>query len=163
METKIVNVSITDCTLLITELEHLQTLPSISLAMFSNKNLKRLRETVDVVKDSFENAIKNVEGYDEFKRNIDSQISAFRERISDLEDENSEEAKAIIEEFSKIEKEVHEKYESTVSGIQKIKDEYSSLVKEKHPVEFFIISSNSLPQDIDGKSIETLMSVGLID
>lgn len=162
MNTRIINISIEDCVLLSTELEQLQKYPSVKLAMFSNKNLQRMRETMQIVSEAYKNAMESIAGRNEFLDELREVTTKYKEMMEDVE-EDSPEMEEISKNLVRDTDAVIEKHKEASGAIDAIKAEYSAIISERNPVELFVISADDLPNDVSGKSIETLMSLGFIE
>lgn len=165
--TKVISVDVVEMASIISELEFVQKIPSIHLAVFSNKNLQKLQEIIGNIRKGYDEAMQNVEKHEEYKEKLRDVAIEYG-----LLDENGK-SKVVdgkldisgddLQKFEEEKKKVDEEFSETVKKIKDINDEYEDIVTSKMNVEVDVASIQHFPQEITGESIKNIVMFGLIE
>lgn len=165
--TKVIQVDVVEISSIIPELEFVQKIPSIHLAVFSNKNLQKLQEIISNIRKGYNEAMQNVEKHEEYRAKLRELGIKY-----DIIDENGEskmvDGKLDIsdEDLQKFEEEknnVDEEFSETIKKINEINKEYEDIITSKMNVEVDVASISHFPQEITGESIKNIVTFGLIE
>lgn len=165
--TKVISVDVVEISSIISELEFVQKIPSINLAVFSNKNLQKLQEIISNIRNGYNEAMQNVEKHEEYRQKLRELgikygiLDENREsRVVDGKiDISEEDTKKFEEEKNKVD----EEFSETIKKINEINKEYEEIITSKMNVEVDIVSIQHFPQEITGESIKNIVMFGLIE
>jgi predicted nuclease with TOPRIM domain len=165
--TKVISLDVVEMASIISELEFVQKIPSIHLAVFSNKNLQKLQEIISNIRKGYDEAMQNVEKHEEYKEKLREVAIEYG-----LLDENGK-SKVVdgklniseddLQKFEEDKKKVDEEFSETVKKIKDINDEYEEIVTSKMNVEVDVASIQHFPQEITGESIKNIVMFDLIE
>jgi chromosome segregation ATPase len=165
--TKVISVDVVEMASIISELEFVQKIPSIHLAVFSNKNLQKLQEIISNIRKGYDEAMQNVEKHEEYKAKLRDVAIKYglldengKSKIVDGKLDISDED---LQKFEEEKKKVDEEFSETVKKIKDINDEYEDIVTSKMNVEVDVASIQHFPQEITGESIKNIVMFGLIE
>ena len=167
MSTKVISVDVVEMASIISELEFVQKIPSIHLAVFSNKNLQKLQEIVVNIRKGYNEAMNNIEKHDEYRnklRELGVKYGILDEQgepkiVDGKLDISEEDTKKFEEEKKKID----EEFSETVQKIKNINDEYNDILTSKMNVELDVAYIHNFPNDVTGESIKNIVMFGLIE
>lgn len=165
--TKVIQVDVVEISSIISELEFVQKIPSIHLAVFSNKNLQKLQEIIGNIRKGYNEAMQNVEKHEEYRaklRELGIKYGILDEngesRVVDGKlDISDEDTKKFEEEKNKVD----EEFSETIKKINEINKEYEDIITSKMNVEVDVASISHFPQEITGESIKNIVMFGLIE
>lgn len=165
--TKVISVDVVEISSIISELEFVQKIPSIHLAVFSNKNLQKLQEIISNIRKGYNEAMQNVEKHEEYRqklRELGIKYGILDEngesRVVDGKiDISEEDTKKFEEEKNKVD----EEFSETIKKINEINKEYEDIITSKMNVEVDVASIQHFPQEITGESIKNIVMFGLIE
>lgn len=165
--TKVISVDVVEISSIISELEFVQKIPSIHLAVFSNKNLQKLQEIISNIRKGYNEAMQNVEKHEEYRqklRELGIKYGILNEngesRVVDGKiDISEEDTKKFEEEKNKVD----EEFSETIKKINEINKEYEDIISSKMNVEVDVASIQHFPQEITGESIKNIVMFGLIE
>lgn len=165
--TKVIQVDVVEISSIISELEFVQKIPSIHLAVFSNKNLQKLQEIISNIRNGYNEAMQNVEKHEEYRqklRELGIKYGILDEngesRVVDGKiDISEEDTKKFEEEKNKVD----EEFSETIKKINEINKEYEDIISSKMNVEVDVVSIQHFPQEITGESIKNIVMFGLIE
>lgn len=165
--TKVISVDVVEISSIISELEFVQKIPSIHLAVFSNKNLQKLQEIISNIRKGYDEAMQNVEKHEEYKAKLRDVAIKYglldengKSKVVDGKLDISDED---LQKFEEEKKKVDEEFSETVKKIKDINDEYEEIVTSKMNVEVDVASIQHFPQEITGESIKNIVMFGLIE
>lgn len=165
--TKVISVDVVEISSIISELEFVQKIPSIHLAVFSNKNLQKLQEIISNIRKGYDEAMQNVEKHEEYRqklRELGIKFSILDEngepKIVDGKLDISDED---LQKFEEEKKKVDVEFSETIKKINEINKEYEEIISSKMNVEVDVASIQHFPQEITGESIKNIVMFGLIE
>lgn len=165
--TKVISVDVVEMASIISELEFVQKIPSIHLAVFSNKNLQKLQEIIGNIRKGYDEAMQNVEKHEEYKEKLRDVAIKYglldengKSKVVDGKLDISDED---LQKFEEEKKKVDVEFSETVKKIKDINDEYEEIVTSKMNVEVDVASIQHFPQEITGESIKNIVMFGLIE
>lgn len=167
MNTKVISVDVVEMASIISELEFVQKIPSIHLAVFSNKNLQKLQEIIKNIRHGYSEAMDNIENHDEYKQKM-KDLAVKYDVVNDNGEPNIKDGKIDISEddmkkFEEEKKQIDEEFSETVKKINDINTEYDEIITSKINVEVDVASINHFPNEITGDSIKNIVMFGLIE
>ena len=165
--TKVIQVDVVEISSIISELEFVQKIPSIHLAVFSNKNLQKLQEIISNIRKGYNEAMQNVEKHEEYRQKLrelgikygildENGESKMVDGKLDISDED-------LQKFEEEQKNVDEEFSETIKKINEINKEYEEIISSKMNVEVDVASIQHFPQEITGESIKNIVMFGLIE
>lgn len=165
--TKVISVDVVEISSIISELEFVQKIPSIHLAVFSNKNLQKLQEIISNIRNGYNEAIQNVEKHEEYRQKLrelgikygildENGESKMVDGKLDISDED-------LQKFEEEKNKVDEEFSETIKKINEINSEYEEIITSKMNVEVDVASIQHFPQEITGESIKNIVMFGLIE
>lgn len=165
--TKVISVDVVEISSIISELEFVQKIPSIHLAVFSNKNLQKLQEIISNIRKGYDEAMQNVEKHEEYRqklRELGIKYGILDEngepKIVDGKLDISDED---LQKFEEEKKKVDVEFSETIKKINEINKEYEEIISSKMNVEVDVASIQHFPQEITGESIKNIVMFGLIE
>lgn len=167
MSTKVISVDVVEMASIISELEFVQKIPSIHLAVFSTKNLQKLQEIISNIRNGFNEAMNNVENHEEYKQKLRELAVKYgildEQGESKIVDGKLDISEEDIKKFEEEKKKVDEEFSETVQKIKEINDEYDDIITSKINVELDVASISHFPTDVTGESIKNIVMFGLIE
>lgn len=165
--TKVISVDVVEISSIISELEFVQKIPSIHLAVFSNKNLQKLQEIISNIRKGYNEAMQNVEKHEEYRQKLrelgikygildENGQSKMVDGKLDISDED-------LQKFEEEQKKVDGEFSETIKKINEINKEYEEIISSKMNVEVDVASIQHFPQEITGESIKNIVTFGLIE
>lgn len=165
--TKVISVDVVEISSIISELEFVQKIPSIHLAVFSNKNLQKLQEIISNIRKGYNEAMQNVEKHEEYRQKLrelgikygvldENGESKMVDGKLDISDDD-------LQKFEEENKKVDEEFSETIKKINEINKEYEEIISSKMNVEVDVASIQHFPQEITGESIKNIVMFGLIE
>lgn len=165
--TKVIQVDVVEISSIISELEFVQKIPSIHLAVFSNKNLQKLQEIISNIRNGYNEAMQNVEKHEEYRQKLrelgikygildENGESKMVDGKLDISDED-------LQKFEEEKNKVDEEFSETIKKINEINSEYEEIITSKMNVEVDVASISHFPQEITGESIKNIVTFGLIE
>lgn len=165
--TKVISVDVVEISSIISELEFVQKIPSIHLAVFSNKNLQKLQEIISNIRNGYDEAMQNVEKHEEYRQKLrelgieygilnENGESKMVDGKLDISDED-------LQKFEEEKNKVDEEFSETIKKINEINSEYEEIISSKMNVEVDVASIQHFPQEITGESIKNIVMFGLIE
>lgn len=165
--TKVISVDVVEISSIISELEFVQKIPSIHLAVFSNKNLQKLQEIIGNIRNGYNEAMQNVEKHEEYRQKLrelgikygildENGESKMVDGKLDISDED-------LQKFEEEKNKVDEEFSETIKKINEINSEYEEIITSKMNVEVDVASIQHFPQEITGESIKNIVTFGLIE
>lgn len=165
--TKVISVDVVEISSIISELEFVQKIPSIHLAVFSNKNLQKLQEIISNIRKGYNEAMQNVEKHEEYRqklRELGIKYGILDENgESKMVDGKLDISEDDLQKFEEETKKVDEEFSETVKKINEINSEYEEIISSKMNVEVDVASIQHFPQEITGESIKNIVMFGLIE
>lgn len=165
--TKVISVDVVEISSIISELEFVQKIPSIHLAVFSNKNLQKLQEIISNIRKGYNEAMQNVEKHEEYRtklRELGIKYGILDENgESKMVDGNLDISEDDLQKFEEETKKVDEEFSETIKKINEINSEYEDIISSKMNVEVDVASIQHFPQEITGESIKNIVMFGLIE
>ena len=165
--TKVISVDVVEISSIISELEFVQKIPSIHLAVFSNKNLQKLQEIISNIRNGYNEAMQNVEKHEEYRaklRELGIKYGILDENgESKMVDGKLDISEDDLQKFEEEKKKVDEEFSETVKKINEINKEYEDIITSKMNVEVDVASIQHFPQEITGESIKNIVTFGLIE
>lgn len=165
--TKVISVDVVEISSIISELEFVQKIPSIHLAVFSNKNLQKLQEIISNIRNGYNEAMQNVEKHEEYRQKLrelgikygildENGESKMVDGKLDISDED-------LRKFEEEKNKVDGEFSETIKKINEINKEYEEIISSKMNVEVDVASIQHFPQEITGESIKNIVMFGLIE
>ena len=165
--TKVISVDVVEISSIISELEFVQKIPSIHLAVFSNKNLQKLQEIISNIRNGYNEAMQNVEKHEEYRaklRELGIKYGILNENgESRMVDGKLDISEDDLQKFEEEKKKVDEEFSETIKKINEINKEYEDIITSKMNVEVDVASIQHFPQEITGESIKNIVTFGLIE
>lgn len=165
--TKVISVDVVEISSIISELEFVQKIPSIHLAVFSNKNLQKLQEIISNIRNGYNEAMQNVEKHEEYRqklRELGIKYGILNENgESKMVDGKLDISEEDLQKFEEEKKKVDEEFSETIKKINEINSEYEEIITSKMNVEVDVASIQHFPQEITGESIKNIVTFGLIE
>lgn len=165
--TKVISVDVVEISSIISELEFVQKIPSIHLAVFSNKNLQKLQEIISNIRKGYNEAMQNVEKHEEYRqklRELGIKYGVLDENgESKMVDGKLDISEDDLRKFEEEQKKVDEEFSETIKKINEINKEYEEIISSKMNVEVYVASIQHFPQEITGESIKNIVMFGLIE
>lgn len=165
--TKVISVDVVEISSIISELEFVQKIPSIHLAVFSNKNLQKLQEIISNIRKGYNEAMQNVEKHEEYRqklRELGIKYGVLDENgESKMVDGKLDISEDDLQKFEEEKKKVDGEFSETIKKINEINSEYEEIISSKMNVEVDVVSIQHFPQEITGESIKNIVMFGLIE
>jgi hypothetical protein len=165
--TKVISVDVVEISSIISELEFVQKIPSIHLAVFSNKNLQKLQEIISNIRNGYNEAMQNVEKHEEYRqklRELGIKYGILDENgESRMVDGKLDISEDDLQKFEEEKNKVDEEFSETIKKINEINKEYEEIISSKMNVEVDVASISHFPQEITGESIKNIVTFGLIE
>lgn len=165
--TKVISVDVVEISSIISELEFVQKIPSIHLAVFSNKNLQKLQEIISNIRKGYNEAMQNVEKHEEYRqklRELGIKYGILDENgESRMVDGKLDISEDDLQKFEEEKNKVDEEFSETIKKINEINKEYEEIISSKMNVEVDVASIQHFPQEITGESIKNIVMFGLIE
>lgn len=165
--TKVISVDVVEISSIISELEFVQKIPSIHLAVFSNKNLQKLQEIISNIRKGYNEAMQNVEKHEEYRqklRELGIKYGILDENgKSKMVDGKLDISEDDLQKFEEEKNKVDEEFSETIKKINEIDSEYEEIISSKMNVEVDVASIQHFPQEITGESIKNIVTFGLIE
>lgn len=165
--TKVISVDVVEISSIISELEFVQKIPSIHLAVFSNKNLQKLQEIISNIRKGYNEAMQNVEKHEEYRqklRELGIKYGVLDENgESKVVDGKLDISEEDLQKFEEEQNNVDEEFSETIKKINEINKEYEEIISSKMNVEVDVASIQHFPQEITGESIKNIVMFGLIE
>lgn len=165
--TKVISVDVVEISSIISELEFVQKIPSIHLAVFSNKNLQKLQEIISNIRNGYNEAMQNVEKHEEYRQKL-RELGIKYGILDENGESNMVDGKLGIsdedlQKFEEEQKKVDGEFSETIKKINEINSEYEEIISSKMNVEVDVASIQHFPQEITGESIKNIVMFGLIE